>query len=117
MRRTILFLAIVLIFCGSSLNAVYIYGSGTAVIDSYPDSNWDGGTVGTGYFNPGHGQSIIGDGRPLNSVKFYCCKWPGATGTCYVKLYNETHATAFGIDSVPNGSALATSYGVSFLLQ
>jgi len=95
MRRTILFLAIVLIFCGSSLNAVYIYGSGTAVIDSYPDSNWDGGTVGTGYFNPGHGQSIIGGGRPLNSVKFYCCKWPGATGI----YLSKGHPAMFGQNS------------------
>ena len=76
MKRTILFLAIVVIFCGLSLGP--IYGSGTTIIDSYPESNWDG-AMGVGYVNPAGGQSIIGDGRPLNSVRLYCCKWPGAT--------------------------------------
>ncbi|MCX6814650.1 MAG: hypothetical protein NTY20_03310 [Candidatus Aenigmarchaeota archaeon] len=84
----------------------------STVIDYYPESNQDS-ALGIGHYNPGGGQSIIGDGRPLGSVKLSVSKWPGATGTCYVKVYNETHATAFGTDSVPAGSPLATSNGVS----
>lgn len=86
--------------------------SDNAWIDYYSETN-QSSAIGVGHWNPGGGQSITGDGRTLNSVRLYCCKWPGATGTCYVKLYNETHATAFGIDSVPKGNALAISNGVS----
>ena len=31
------------------------------------------------------------------------------TGNLYAKIYAETHATAYGTDSLPTGTALATS--------
>ena len=57
----------------------------------------------------GYGQAFTSKGGLLTSVKFYLRKDNSPTGNAVVKIYNETHSTAFGTDSLPTGAALATS--------
>jgi hypothetical protein len=122
MKRTILILAIVMIFCGLSLSPIYIYGSGRSTtsmtsppdpswIDYYPEGNYGVGMDMALYSGviTAIGQSITGDGRTLDHVKFYLKKAGSPPGTCVAKVYNETHSEGFGIDSIPNGAALKTS--------
>ena len=85
-----------------------------AIIDSYPVSNWDSFTTGlySGYRTYA-GQSFTGDGNPLNDCVFYLAKQGSPTGYITAYLYAETHTTAFGIDSIPTGSPLATSTSIN----
>lgn len=57
------------------------------------------------------GQAFTGNGRKLESVEFYIknSSVPGTETNLTAYLYAETHATAFGVDSVATGSSLATS--------
>ena len=55
------------------------------------------------------GQSFVGDGGVLNCCRFDLKKYVSPTGNAVAKIYAEYHATAFGTDSVPTGSVLATS--------
>lgn len=52
---------------------------------------------------------FTGDGNALKNVQFFLKKTGSPTGNATVKIYAETHATAFGTDSIPTGAALATS--------
>lgn len=55
------------------------------------------------------GQAFTGDGNYLHSVAFQLAKNGTPTGNMTVKIYAETHATAYGTDSVGTGAALAES--------
>lgn len=89
-------------------------GGSIGVADSYSESNQ------TSYFQIqptsriGAGQSFTGDGKTVETVKFYLQKVNSPTGNICAKIYSEQHATAFGTDSVTN-TLLATSdsYDVS----
>lgn len=85
------------------------------ITDSYTDFQ----TIETlGYGYKGFGQSFTGDGNTLESVEFLISKsalpinssFP--TGTIYARIYAESHATAYGTDSKPTGTALAVSDGI-----
>jgi hypothetical protein len=77
-----------------------------SVIDSYSESNYNGSyNIGAGSFF-GVGQSITGNGNPLDSVKFYMRKVNSPTGNCYIKLFE--HTGTFGTSSIP-GNELVTS--------
>ena len=79
------------------------------LIDSYSESNQSSViVVSAGEFSA-VGQSFTGDGNVLDSAKFYLSKNGTPTGNAYVKIYAETHSTAFGTDSLPTGAVLATS--------
>jgi hypothetical protein len=83
------------------------------IVDSYAESNqddqdgmWSGGKT---YI----GQSFTcSTAATLDSAKFFLKKAGSPTGSIYAVLYAETHATAYGTDSVPTGAALATSDAV-----
>jgi len=77
-------------------------------IDYYPESNQS--MYRTIYLNSSKevGQSITGDGRTLDTVKFFLLGMQTPSGNMYAKLYTETHDVAFGTDSLP-GDLLATS--------
>lgn len=83
----------------------------STIVDSYSESNQSSDftlssdETGHTYF----GQSFTGDGGTLESAKFYIKKSGSPTGNINVYIYTETHATAFGTDSLPTGSVLATS--------
>jgi hypothetical protein len=81
------------------------------IIDSYSESNYASVGIIYGGFaaDSKEGQSFTGDGGILSSAKFLLRKNGSPTGNAVVKIYAETHETAFGTDSVPTGSALATS--------
>ncbi len=77
------------------------------IVDSYSESNqslnrplYNGSTI-------KYGQSFTGDGGTLNSVKFYLYKTGSPTGNVIAAIY--AHSGTFGTNSVPTGSALATS--------
>jgi hypothetical protein len=82
----------------------------SAIIDSYSESYYNNtySALYNGYRH-GIGQSITGITSNLNIVKWYASKSGSPTGNAVAKIYNETHATAFGTDSLPTGAALATS--------
>jgi len=63
------------------------------------------------------GQSFTGNGKAADICRFYIAKVGSPTGYCRAKIYNETNETAFGIDSIGSGTAIATSndYDVSLL--
>lgn len=52
-------------------------------------------------------QSFTGNGKTLDSCKFYLSKTGSPTGNAVAKIY--AHSGTFGTNSVPTGSALATS--------
>lgn len=81
------------------------------IIDSYSESNYSSSvTVISGSKEVSAcGQSFTGSGSVLKSAQFYLRKNGSPTGNAYVKIYAETHSTAFGTDSLPTGSVLATS--------
>lgn len=86
------------------------------VVDSYSETNFSqsfgiNSTVGTSTYM--QAQSFTGDGSKLGNAQFYISASGSPTGTLYYKVYAETHSTAFGTDSVPTGSALATSDGIN----
>ena len=64
---------------------------------------------------PSRAQSFEGDGKTLDSVKFYLKKVGTVTGSAYAKIY--AHTGTYGTSSRQIGSALATSnaYDVSNL--
>ena len=82
----------------------------TYVIDSYNESNYSS-------YIPLYSGSCIAAGQSftntkssiLDSCKWYLNRYGSPTGNAVAKIYAETHATAFGTDSIPTGSALATS--------
>lgn len=81
----------------------------TANIDYYSESNQSNQPVLYSGLQTAIGQSFTGNGNTLNIAKFYLKKFGSPTGNAYAKVYNETHATAFGTDSLPDGAAIATS--------
>lgn len=70
------------------------------IIDSYNESNQ------STYFDIPEeasgkvGQSFIGDGGTLNSVKFNLKKSGATSGNCYAKIYS--HSGVYGISSIPD---------------
>lgn len=76
-------------------------------LDFYSESNYAAtwGMASSTYTSAG--QSIVGNGRKLNSIKFYLSKTAGATGAMTVELY--AHSGTFGVSSLPAGTALATA--------
>lgn len=70
---------------------------------SYTASAVIGGTY------KGQSQSFTGDGKVLNSVSFKIGRRGSPEGQIFARIYAETHATAFGTDSLPTGTALAVS--------
>jgi hypothetical protein len=78
------------------------------LIDSYSESNYS--VFAHVYATlPGYGQSFTGTSGVLNSAVFYVLKNNSPTGNVVAKIYAETHATAFGTDSLPTSLALAIS--------
>lgn len=96
-----------------ALIGVFVYSQVKAadIIDSYSESNQDQNQniMGIGGAIASVGQSFTGDGKTLSSVQLYLKKSGSPTANTVVKIYAETHATAFGTDSKPTGTALATS--------
>ena len=80
-----------------------------AKIDGYSEANVDDyhDLANDNYVSCG--QSFHGVTDKLVSCKFHIKKSGSPTGNSVAKLYLETHATAFGTDSVHTGAALATS--------
>jgi hypothetical protein len=77
------------------------------LVDYYPESNYNNGSA--VYADvPGIGQSFTATGGILDSVQFYLIKVGVPTGNATCKIYAESHATAFGTDSLPTGSSLAS---------
>jgi len=77
-------------------------------IDSYSESNISYETeLSVGTSIKGVGQTFIGNGGMLSSVKFYADKTGTPSGTVVAKIYNTTGT--YGVDAVPTGSAIATS--------
>jgi hypothetical protein len=85
------------------------------IMDSYSESNWSWNISIGSMYGIGMGQSFTGDGGTLNSAKFFLSINTATPpiGNCFAKIYAETHATVFGIDSIPTGGVLATSDGVN----
>lgn len=84
------------------------------IIDSYSESNkssdiylGDGTEKGL-YFSIG--QSIVGDGNVLDSIKFYIRKVGSPSGSLFARVY--AHSGVFGTSSLPTGSVLASSDAV-----
>lgn len=78
------------------------------IVDSYSESNNNASS--TVWFNGATiNQSFTGDGGTLSASKLYLKKFNGTTGNIVCKIYLETHSTAYGTDSIPTGSVLATS--------
>ncbi len=85
-------------------------GATLGLVDSY--TNYQGADgIGFGYW--GIGQSFTGNGGVLDNVQLYIARTNNAIGTVYARIYAETHATAFGTDSKPTGTALAVSDGIN----
>ena len=76
------------------------------VIDSYSESNYDSSIpIGVGTGNVLVGQSFTNNyDVTVSSVKLYLKKSNLPTGTTYVRIYS--HLGTYGVDSVPNSSAL-----------
>ena len=55
------------------------------------------------------GQAFTSNGGTLDHIIFYISKYGTPPGSVCARLYAETHATGYGIDSKPTGSVLATS--------
>lgn len=90
-----------------------VYKDDPVVVDSYSESNYSGSyAMGQAGFVLKGGQAFTGNGGTLTSAKFYLDGDDSADGNVVVKIYAETHPTAFGTDSVPTGVALATSDNV-----
>jgi hypothetical protein len=81
---------------------------GTGVIDSYDTSHQDSTTFLNGS-TLALGQSFTGNGATVTQAQFYLNKTGSPTGNAVAKIYAETHSTAYGTDSIPTGTALATS--------
>lgn len=58
-------------------------------------------------------QSFTGDGGILDSAVVGIFNDGFTSGTITAKIYAESHATAFGTDSIPTGSVLATSDNIN----
>lgn len=80
-------------------------------IDSYSESNQ---SAEVSQYNDRYyvGQSFTGNGGVLESAKLYIRKAGTPIGNIRVVIYAETHATAFGTDSVGTGSVLAASNSI-----
>lgn len=78
------------------------------IIDSYSESNRSQNFQLYGARKIG--QSFTGDGGILATAEFYLTKYGTVSGNCYVDIY--THSGTYGTDSVPTGTALATSDAV-----
>ena len=83
----------------------------STIIDSYSESNstnslnvGDGSNMGHYYYV---GQSITGNGSPVEKCTFYLNKYGSPTGSVYAKIY--AHTGVFGTSSLPTGSPLAVS--------
>lgn len=85
-------------------------GSGGSLVDgSSPDRYDFSNQNNTAYRNNYIGQAFTGSGEKLNSIALSVAKSGSPTGNAVIQIYNETHSTAFGTDSIPTGSILATS--------
>jgi len=83
------------------------------LIDSYSESNQDASELVNSEGEIRVGQSFTNSITGiLDSAKFYLKRGGSGglpTGNATVTIYAETHATAYGTDSLPTGSILATS--------
>jgi len=81
------------------------------IVDSYSESNasinWQT------YTNSFVAQSFTGDGGNLSKIKIYGRRRGVPTGNVYAKIY--THSGTFGTNSMPTGSALATSDPINIM--
>ncbi|HUX55115.1 MAG TPA: choice-of-anchor R domain-containing protein [Williamwhitmania sp.] len=84
--------------------------SGSSIVDSYSESNYTDDTymarLGAGGINY-VAQSFIGNGKTLNSAKFYLKKYGSPTGTMVAYLW--AHAGTYGLDGYPIAPLYATS--------
>ena len=69
------------------------------------------GSVNPAYYTAG-GQAFTGNGGTLKKCKFYLSKAGLPTGSCYAKVYLETHEEDFGVDSLPTGEPIEISDAV-----
>jgi len=69
-------------------------------IDYYPESYWDGQAQGCNETEHYFGQTITGDGRTLDEVKFWLKRALDPTGNAYVQLYPMAVGT-FGLNGRP----------------
>ncbi len=79
-----------------------------AIVDSYSESNHSNvyASLYNGFFTK-FGQSFTGDGKILDSCKFYLKKVGSPTGMAVATIY--AHTGTFGNGGKPTGSPLATS--------
>ncbi len=77
------------------------------IVDSYSESNQDGSVTIGSADNQAVGQAFTGNGKNLDSCKFYLLKNETPTGNAVAKLYASTGT--FGTNAKPNGTALAVS--------
>lgn len=78
------------------------------LLDSYSESNADSGEGSLRYTGILKlGQSFVGNGQTLDSVKFYIRKNGSPPGNITAEIF--AHSGTFGVSSVGTGSALATS--------
>jgi len=79
------------------------------IIDSYSDAYQDYQGKLYGGFVTRNGNSFTVAPGILDKIAIKLDKVGNPTGTAVIKFYAETHATAYGVDSLPTGTALAQS--------
>lgn len=84
------------------------------VVDSYSEDNYNEiGNMSATFFEFAQSFTSLNN-CTLDSVKFYFYKDATLTqGNLYARIYDETHATTFGLDSLPVIPALATSTAIA----
>lgn len=92
---------------GSPGNEITILST-TAVPDSYQGS-WDNSWWLHALDITRAGQSFTGNGGIITDANVSLWELGTPPGNCWLEIYAETHATAFGTDSLPTGAPLATS--------
>ena len=91
-----------------TVNTFDSQSGGSAVLcDSYSESNIDTSDSIYGSDHVGAGQTFTGNGKVLRSAKMWMKKTGSPTGTATFQIY--AISGTYGTDSIPTGSALATS--------
>ena len=82
----------------------------STIIDSYSESNSNANVVIREGVQLSIGQSFTANNSVLSSCKFYLQKTGSPTGNATATIY--AHSGTYGTDSIPTGSALATSENI-----
>ena len=103
--KKIIITAIIII---GAIGSYWYYAQAAIVtVDSYSESNYSTDETLSSIFHQSAGQSYTATGVTLDSVKFYLRKSSSPTGNATAILY--AHSGTYGTNSLPTGSALATS--------